>query len=91
LEAAIKVDFFLTIQQVMKKFPLLSPIMYLFIPPSVWLTLPRVLKINSREVQSRIDRRGRVEHLDYFEQILPADAATPTDKQKIKHLELIAG
>lgn len=91
LDAAIKVNLFGTITQISKKFPLLSPLMYLFIPPSVWLTLPRVMKINSQEVQRRIDRRGQTEHLDYFEQIVPAHAPAPTDKKQINHLEQIAG
>lgn len=91
LDAVIKVNLFLTIQAVSKKFPLLSPLMYLFIPPSVWLTMPRVLKINSQEVQSRIERKGQTEHLDYFDQLIPGDASAPKDKKQINHLEQIAG
>ncbi|ROW04707.1 hypothetical protein VMCG_04868 [Cytospora schulzeri] len=91
LDAAINVNFFGTINQIMKKFPLLSPLMYLFIPPSVWLTMPRVMKINSQEVQTRIERRGKTDHLDYFEQIVPPDAPAPKDKKQITHLEQIAG
>lgn len=91
LDAAIKVNLFGTITQIMKKFPLLSPLMYLFIPPSVWLTMPRVMRINSQEVQRRIDRRGQTEHLDYFEHIVPADQPAPTDPKQITHLEQIAG
>ncbi|TGO25312.1 hypothetical protein BPAE_0083g00450 [Botrytis paeoniae] len=65
---------------------------YVFsIPPSVWLTMPRVLKINSQEVHSRIERRGKTEHLDYFEQPIPRDAQAPEDQKKINHLEQIAG
>ncbi|MCJ1306503.1 hypothetical protein MMC25_000146 [Agyrium rufum] len=90
LAAAIKANLFLTIHAVSKKFPLLRPLIYLFLPPSVWLTMPRALKMNSEEVQSRINRRGRIEHLDYFEQILSADAPSPTDKKQINHLEQIA-
>ena len=90
LDAAIKVNLFLTIQAVSKKFPLLSPLIYLFLPPSVWLIMPRALKINSEEAQSRIDRRGQIEHPDYFEHILSADALRPTDKKQINHLKQIA-
>jgi cytochrome P450 len=91
LDTAIKLNFFLTIQQVMKRFTLLSPLAYLFIPPSVWFTMPRALKIQTQEFQSRIERRGRTDHLDYLEQIIPADSAAPTDKKQINHLEQIAG
>lgn len=91
LDAVINVSLFGTINQIMKKFPLLSPLMYLFIPPSVWLTMPRVLKINSEEVQSRIERRGKTGHLDYFEQLVPSTGQAPVDKKTIKHLEQVAG
>lgn len=49
------------------------------------------MKINSDEVQRRIDRRGQTDHLDYFEHIVPADKPAPTDQKQIKHLEQIAG
>lgn len=91
LDAAINVNLFGTITQISKKFPLLSPLMYLFIPPSVWLSMPRVLRINSQEVQRRIDRRGQTDHLDYFDQIVPTDKPAPKDKKQITHLEQIAG
>lgn len=87
----IKVNLILTIRAVSKKFPLLRPLVYLFIPPSVWLSMPRVLKINSQEVQSRIERRGKTEHLDYFEQLIPRDMPAPSDQKHINHLEQIAG
>ncbi|TGO60963.1 hypothetical protein BCON_0031g00410 [Botryotinia convoluta] len=89
--AVIRVNLYLTIQAVSKKFPFLSPLMYLFIPPSVWLTMPRVLKINSQEVHSRIECRGKTEHLDYFEQLIPRDALAPQDQKQINHLKQIAG
>lgn len=49
------------------------------------------MKINSLEVQRRIDRRGQTDHLDYFEHIVPADEPAPTEKKQITHLEQIAG
>lgn len=49
------------------------------------------MKINSQEVQKRIDRRGQTNHLDYFEHIVPANQPAPTDKKQITHLEQIAG
>ncbi|KAF7938382.1 hypothetical protein EAE99_002054 [Botrytis elliptica] len=91
LNAVIKVNLFLTIQAVSKKLPLLSPLLYLFIPRSVWLTMPRVLKINSQKVPSRIERRGKTKHLDYCEQLIPRDAPAPRDQKQINYLEQIAG
>ncbi|TGO71784.1 hypothetical protein BELL_0530g00020 [Botrytis elliptica] len=90
LNAVIKVNLFLTIQAVSKKLPLLSPLLYLFIPRSVWLTMPRVLKINSQKVPSRIERRGKTKHLDYCEQLIPRDAPAPRDQKQINYLEQIA-
>ncbi|KAF7893214.1 uncharacterized protein EAF02_000752 [Botrytis sinoallii] len=91
LNAVIKVNLFLTIQAVSKKFPLLGSLLYLFVLPSFWLTMPRVLKINSQEVHSRIERRGKTEHLDYCEQLIPRDAPAPRDQKQINYLEQIAG
>lgn len=91
LDAATKANLFGTVTQITKRFPLLSPLMCLFVPPPVWLTMPRVMKINSEEVQRRIDRRGQTEHLDYFEHTVPAHEPAPTGQKQIKHLEQIAG
>lgn len=47
--------------------------------------------MNSEDVKERIERRGRMEHLDYFEQLVPADKPVPEDKKQIYHLENVAG
>ena len=53
--------------------------------------MPRLIKKNTQDVQRRIERRGKTEHLDYFEQLVPADKSVPTDKKEIYHVENVAG
>lgn len=91
LSSTLKLNLFLTLSQVTRKFRLLSPLMYLTIPPSVWFVMPKLISMNSEDVKERIERRGRMEHLDYFEQLVPADKPVPEDKKQIYHLENVAG
>ncbi|KAI0899974.1 cytochrome P450 [Annulohypoxylon nitens] len=84
------VNFFVTANQIFKKFPLLSPIKFLFVPPSVIASYHEVQSMNQKALESRIERRGNTEHLDHFEQLLPADAPDPTKAEK-KHIEVITG
>lgn len=91
LSATLKLNLFLTMSQITRKFRLFSPLMYLTIPPSVWLVIPRLIGMNHRDVKARIERRGETEHLDYFEQLVPADKPSPEDKKYIYHLENVAG
>ncbi|RYP39196.1 hypothetical protein DL767_002304 [Monosporascus sp. MG133] len=85
------VNFFGIMNQIMKKFPLLTPLMFLVIPVSVIRSLPLVLSLNSKEVQARIERRGKTEHLDYFEQLCLKDGVVPTGKKRRAHLGQVAG
>lgn len=91
LSATLKLNLFLTMSQITRKFRLLSPLMYLTIPPSVWFVMPRLIGMNHQDVKARIERRGKTEHLDYFEQLVPADKPSPEDKKHIYHLENVAG
>lgn len=91
LSATLKLNLFLTMSQITRKFRLLSPLMYLTIPPSVWFVMPRLIGMNHQDVKARIERRGKTEHLDYFEQLVPADMPIPEDKRYIYHLENVAG
>lgn len=91
LSATLKLNLFLTISQITRKFHLLSPLIYLTIPPSVWFLMPRLIGMNHQDVKVRIERRGETEHLDYFEQLVPADKPSPEDEKYIYHLENVAG
>ena len=77
--------------QITRKFRLFSPFTYLAIPPSVWFAMPKLIKMNSQYVKTRIECRGKTEHLDYFEQLIPADEPVPEDNKQIFHLENVAG
>lgn len=91
LSGTLKLNLFLTMSQITRKFRLLNPFMYLTIPPSVWLLLPKLIRMNQEDVKARLERRGKIDHLDYFEQLFPADKPLPEDKKYIYHLENVAG
>lgn len=52
--------------------------------------MPKLIKMNSEDVKRRLKLRGKTEHLDYFEQLAPADEPVPTDKKQLYHLENVA-
>jgi hypothetical protein len=83
-------NFFVTANQIFKKFPLLSPLKFLFIPPSILISHYKVQKLNKNALESRIQRLGNPIHLDHFEQLLPANTPTPTRKEQ-KHIEVVTG
>lgn len=76
--------------QVFKRFPLISPIKYLFAPVKKLSSLAEMESNTRKTVLRRIDRRGFTPHLDMFESILPADEEPPTDNGKLLHLGPIA-
>ncbi|KAI0471291.1 isotrichodermin C-15 hydroxylase [Xylaria cf. heliscus] len=89
LDAINDTNLFGTVSQIMQKFPLLGPLKFLFVPPRILRTLPHVLKINSDEVDRRIEQRANTKHLDYFESLVPPDSAVPSGKERT-HLEQVA-
>ncbi len=91
LKATLKLNFFVMMSQVTRKFRLLTPFMFLSIPPSLWFLLPKLIKMNFQDVKARIERRGMTEHLDYMEQLIPADKPVPEDEKEIYHLQNVAG
>lgn len=91
LSATLKLNLFLTMSQITRKFRLINPLMYLAIPPSVWSSIPKLIRMNHQDVEARLGRRGRTEHLDYFEQLAPAETPPPEDTKHIYHLENVAG
>ena len=71
----------------MKRFSTLTPLMYLFVPPSLLRTLPKAIKLNRQEVDARIKNRGNIKHPDYLQQLCPNEGDLPTRG----HLEQVAG
>lgn len=47
--------------------------------------------MNKQDIKMRIDRRGKTDHLDYFEQLIPAEKPAPEDTKELYHLENVAG
>ncbi|KAK9775317.1 putative Cytochrome P450 [Seiridium cardinale] len=90
LESVLSINLFLAVNSIMKRFPLLSPLQFLFVPPSILSTLPRALQMNKDEVKTRIQHRGHTKHPDYFDQLCPVDAAEP-GKKDLRHMEQVAG
>ncbi|KAJ3577733.1 hypothetical protein NPX13_g2830 [Xylaria arbuscula] len=84
------VNFFVMANQVFKRFPFLSPLKFLCIPPSAIASFPRLERINREEVEVRIRNRGKREYVDHFEQLLPAGAPLPSKKEE-KHIEVTLG
>ena len=90
LSSSLKLNMFITMSQVTRKFRLFI-LPYLAIPPSVWFAMPTLINMNAQVVRTRIERRGKTEHLDYFETLLPFDKPVPGNKKEIYHLENVAG
>lgn len=90
LESVWGLNFFLTMHQVMKKFPWLGPLQFLFIPPRPLISQLQARKMNMEKLESRIARRGTNEHLDHFDHILDAKSPNPDAKQKAE-LGIITG
>lgn len=82
LESLWGVNFFLTMHQVMKKFPWLSPVSFLFIPPRQFINQLRAAKVNMEKLEGRIARRGTTKHLDHFDTILDSHAPDPDKKRR---------
>ncbi|CAJ2504342.1 Uu.00g117360.m01.CDS01 [Anthostomella pinea] len=76
--------------QLSKKFRLLRPLVFLFVPPRLMIKVPRAFKMNTQAVQSRIDNRGKTKHPDFVDYMVPADGPGPTTKQEKLHIEQVA-
>jgi cytochrome P450 len=79
-------NFFATVMQVFKRFPLLIPFQYLFAPLSKIIPFLR-MEANFREgVKRRIHRRDSVTHLDLFSFLLTEKDKPPKTKNELSHL-----
>lgn len=77
-----------TLNQVTRKFPLLRPLIWLLIPPSIVMTMPALLRMNHQEVQGRIARRDNLDHPDYLQHLMPSRKSSeesPDGSQEIMH------
>ncbi|KAM7196181.1 Cytochrome P450 [Rhypophila sp. PSN 637] len=95
LRAVMKVNLLITMSQITRKIRLLTPLMFLCIPPSTLVLFPKLLKMHSQIIARRIGRRKETtKDLDYLEQIVPtlaeSDNDPPHSKSEILHVENIA-
>lgn len=73
------------------RFPLLSPLKYLFLLFTALKPHSRIRDHSRQQLELRIRRKGAVEHLDFFEQIIPESHEPPEDRTEMRHLEQVAG
>ncbi|KAF4629400.1 hypothetical protein G7Y89_g8747 [Cudoniella acicularis] len=86
LEVLIGFNQYSTVMQVFKRFPLLKPFQYLWVPLAKLNSWATMEKNVDEKVGGRIDRRGKTQHVDFFEYVLPADSPLPTDIRELKQL-----
>lgn len=60
------------------RFPLIKPVIWLLVPPSVAFSVPTLLALNRKEVQRRLESRHELRYPDYFECLLPKSSPDPT-------------
>ncbi|RYP69623.1 hypothetical protein DL769_005243 [Monosporascus sp. CRB-8-3] len=73
------------------RFPLLSPLKYLFLLFTAMRPHSHIRDHSRQQLEQRIRRKGAVEHLDFFEQLIPEDREPPKDRKEMRHLEQVAG
>ncbi|KAI1746168.1 cytochrome P450 [Xylaria scruposa] len=55
-----------TLQQVLWRFPMLYPLVFLMLPPRLATVIPTILRENNAIVRDRVTRRDKLPHPDYF-------------------------
>ncbi|KAF3022482.1 hypothetical protein E8E14_010547 [Neopestalotiopsis sp. 37M] len=90
LDVLISFNAFATMIQVFKRFPLLSPIKYLFAPVQKLSSLAEMESNTRKSVLRRIERRGKTPHPDLFDYVLSADDKPPTNDAELVQLGSVA-
>lgn len=90
LDVLLSFNAFATMIQVFKRFPLLSPIKYLFAPVKKLSSLAEMESNTRKSVLCRIERRGDTPHSDLFDHVLPVDQEPPTNPAELLHLGSVA-
>jgi Cytochrome P450 len=81
---------FITVIQVFKRFPLLSPLQFIFLPLGNLKSMMVVEERTRIAVEERIGKRGKLEHIDFVEFFLPEDRPLPKDPRDFKHIGALA-
>ncbi|OTA64848.1 cytochrome P450 [Hypoxylon sp. EC38] len=80
-----------TVIQVSWRFPFLAPLKYIFLLLTAMRPHSHIRDHSRQQLERRIRRRGAVQHLDFFEQLIPEDGEPPKDRKEMRHLEQVAG
>ena len=76
--------------QVFKRFPLLFSLKYLAALIAKLKALSAMEAAIRDGVLRRIERRGNIEHVDLFDEVLPADCPVPSDQRELVHIGALA-
>ncbi|RYC66018.1 hypothetical protein CHU98_g225 [Xylaria longipes] len=90
METLLGTNLFGTIMQVSKKLPLLTPLAYLVVPLKVIRKVGKTFRMNSEEVQRRINNHGNTKHPDFMDYMLPVGTPVPVPKKLKVHIEQVA-
>uniref|UniRef100_A0A0B7KD80 Isotrichodermin C-15 hydroxylase n=1 Tax=Bionectria ochroleuca TaxID=29856 RepID=A0A0B7KD80_BIOOC len=82
LDVLLGFNKFATVLQVFKRFPLIKPLQYCFLPISKISSIAQIEAAVKNGVLQRIERRGTLEHPDYFDCILPGEKPLPANKKE---------
>ncbi|PHH88581.1 hypothetical protein CDD83_7349 [Cordyceps sp. RAO-2017] len=73
------------------RFPLLTPLKHLFLLLTAMKPHSHIRAHSREQLERRIRRKGAVEHLDFFEQLIPESREPPAGRREMRHLEQVAG
>ena len=90
LEVVLGFNAFATVMQVFKRFPLLHPFQYLAAPIAKLKALSAMEAAVREGVLKRIDRRGKTEHVDLFDYVLPIGQPVPKNPRELIHTGALA-
>ncbi|KAI9154961.1 Cytochrome P450 monooxygenase BOA3 [Paramyrothecium foliicola] len=87
LKSLWEANFFVTMHTNSKKFPLLSWLQYICVPPLAIGHYINAVKSNKEAFLKRLASRGRTQHPDHFDELLGPDQPLPT-KRELEALEM---
>ncbi|RYP49936.1 hypothetical protein DL768_004472 [Monosporascus sp. mg162] len=67
------------------------PLKYLFLLSTAMKAHSHIRDHSRQQLEQRIRRKGAVEYLDFFEQLIPEDREPPKDPKEMRRLEQVAG
>ncbi|KAK2022913.1 cytochrome P450 [Colletotrichum zoysiae] len=79
LESLLRIGHWATFRNVMRRFPLLYPLSYVFLPPKVAFSYFRAHSTSKKLIRARVEDRHDRKELDYMAQFLRNESAIPPD------------